>query len=126
MFISVVVISDLIMLLKGVLVLFLNKEMNDRTESFMTLFKIRFCALFGWKLAKCFVSANHIYVIEVHFRRLLLNLQLLISVYNKPLFVLCENMSKSDICANMKTGRRLDSTSKLSLQRRKRFPLKCL
>lgn len=114
------------MLLKGFLVLFLNKEMNDRTESFMTLFKIRFCALFGWKLAKCFASANHIYVIEVHFRRLLLNLQFLISVYNKPLSVLGENMSKSDICANMKTGRRLDFTSKLSLQRRKRFPLKCL
>lgn len=75
------------MLLKRFLVLFLNKEMNDRTESFMTLFKIRLCALFGWKLAKCFVSENHIYVVEVRFRRLLLSLQFLISVYSKPLFV---------------------------------------
>lgn len=44
----------------------------------MTLFKIRLCTLFVHKLAKCFVSANHIYVTKALFKR-----QLLVSTLRK-------------------------------------------
>lgn len=52
--------------------IFIFKEMNGRIESFMSLFKMRLCALFVHKLAKCFVSANHIYVTRALLKRQLL------------------------------------------------------